>query len=194
MQTGVPAKPCLSLFQVFYWEKLSARTLRFFHSWKSLLGRGLLPWGFLDVMTAEGCRCWICLQIVQKLLVTGLLSDSLGLTATVNAWGYLLLVCSASGHWKAPGNVFEPWHQEMSLSLDISVCKDWAMWHSHKCHHRKKVQSPWQCCCSAVSMGFHCVVTGFLSLSGVHLRGWSRKLKYSLFSLSWFLLLHVPYP
>lgn len=138
VQTGVPAKPCLSLFQVFYWEKLSARTLRFFHSWKSLLGRGLLPWGFLDVMTAEGCRCWICLQIVQKLLVTGLLSDSLGLTATVNAWGYLILVCSASGHWKAPGNVFEPWHQEMSLSLDISVCKDWAMWHSHKCHHRKK--------------------------------------------------------
>lgn len=123
VQTEVPAKPFPSLFQLFYWEKLSARMLRFFHSWKNLVWGvgGVLPWRFLGLMTAEACRLCIYLQTVQKLLINGLLTNSLGLGATVNARGYLLLVFNASGHWKAPGNVCEPWHLSVQRLGRVTV-------------------------------------------------------------------------
>lgn len=69
----------------------------------------------------------------------------------------------------------------MSLSLDISVCKDWAMWNSHKCHDRNKRKE------SSVSMAVvllfcyqHEVTQGYhrlLSLSGDHFRDCSKKKK-----------------
>lgn len=181
-QAEVPAKPFPSLLQLFYWEKLSTRMLRFFHSWKIC--------GFLDVMTAETCRFCVCLQTVQKILINGLLTDSLGLAATVNSWGYLLFGFFMSQDIER--------HQEMSLSLDISVCKHWAMWNSHKCHDWNKRKE------SSVSMAVvllfcyqHGVTQGYhrlLSLSGDHFRDCSKKIKYIIFSPFWFLLLHVPYP
>lgn len=69
----------------------------------------------------------------------------------------------------------------MSLSLDISVCKHWAMWNSHKCHDWNKRKE------SSVSMAVvllfcyqHGVTQGYhrlLSLSGDHFRDCSKKNK-----------------
>lgn len=74
------------------------------------------------------------------------------------------------------------------LSLDVSECRDWAMWHPRKCRMswkgKKEVLSPWQCVWAAflvISMWVHCKTTSSFSLSGDAVKDHPIKLKYIFF-------------
>lgn len=131
VQTEGPEKPFPSLLQLFYWEKLSARMLRFFPFFlEKSGGEGGLA------MKIPGCDDSRGLQALY------LSSNS---AETLDKW-FVDWQSGPYSKWKClrlftflfltPLDIER--HQEMSLSLDFSVCKDWAMWHSHKCHDSKE--------------------------------------------------------